>query len=90
VQGALVSVAVLPRSDGMLGTGVVTGRRLGGAVERNRARRVIKAAVRSIADRAPGGADVAILAEAAIAGARMQDVAEELESLLTRAGVIAE
>ena len=88
MEGTLVSVAVLPRGDGALGAGVITGRRLGGAVDRNRARRVIKEALRSVMDRARAGADVAVVAEPGIAGARSQDVAEELEVLLARAGVI--
>jgi ribonuclease P protein component len=66
------------------GTGaaaVIAGRRVGGAVERNRARRVLRAALREVALKER---DVVASALPAIAGARTPAVASELKELLDR------
>lgn len=66
----------------------VAGRRVGGAVERNRARRILRAVWRELAPRIEGGFDVALVARGAIRGARTQELVAEIEGLLTRARVI--
>lgn len=68
---------------------VVAGGKVGGAVERNRARRVIRAALRSAA---PGGLDeqdAVVVARSAIRGAGSDQVAAELRSLLEREAATA-
>jgi ribonuclease P protein component len=70
-----------------LGTGqtaVVAGRKVGGAVQRNRARRVLRAAWPSVAHLVGPNDDVVLVARAAIAGARTQDLVTELTELLQR------
>ena len=59
----------------------VAGRRVGGAVERNRARRILRAAWRQIADR-DKDTDVVLVAREAIRGARTQDLMDEMTDLL--------
>jgi ribonuclease P protein component len=71
-------------------TAFVVGRRLGGAVPRNRARRVLKAAWREVAPRVREGYDIAFVARGAIRGSKTQDLVAEMEELLTRAGVMEE
>lgn len=88
MAGSLVTVYALPRDDDLVRMGVAAGRRVGGAVIRNRARRLVREAWRGLAGRASTGADLVIVARTEVVGARMQDVAEDLEHLLTRAGVI--
>jgi ribonuclease P protein component len=66
----------------------VAGRRIGGAVLRNRARRILRAAWREVEDRVEDGYDVVVVARAAIVGARSQDLVAEVEELLSRAQVI--
>jgi len=66
----------------------VAGRRVGGAVPRNRARRILKAAWRELAPRVRDGYDLAFVARGAILGSRTQDLVAEMEELLTRAGVM--
>ena len=66
----------------------VAGRRIGGAVLRNRARRILRAAWREVEDKVEDGYDVVVVARAAIAGARSQDLVAEVEELLSRAQVI--
>lgn len=66
----------------------VAGRRVGGAVLRNRARRILRAAWRELAPRVVEGNDVVLVARATIAGARSNELVSEVEELLTRAQVI--
>ncbi len=70
------------------GTGqfaVVAGRRLGGAVERNRARRILRTAWREVA--APSGYDAVLVAREAIRGSHPQELMIEMSSLLRREGI---
>lgn len=66
----------------------VAGRRVGGAVVRNRARRVLRAAWQQLAPRAGGDQDVVLVARAAIRGAKTQDLVTELDELLSDARVL--
>jgi ribonuclease P protein component len=65
----------------------VAGRRVGGAVSRNRARRIMRAAWRALAPRIPGH-DVVLVARASIRGARSPELVAEVEGLLSRAQVM--
>jgi ribonuclease P protein component len=62
----------------------VAGRRLGGAVERNRARRILRAAWRELALSGENTHDVVLVARAAIRGAQTQDLVAEMTDLLRR------
>lgn len=66
----------------------VAGRRVGGAVLRNRARRILRAAWRELAPRIRDGYDVAMVARGAIRGAGTHELIPEVEGLLSRAQVI--
>jgi ribonuclease P protein component len=63
---------------------VVASRRVGGAVERNRARRILREAWREVAPLAADGNDVVIVAREAIRGAKTQDLVAEMTGLLRR------
>jgi ribonuclease P protein component len=65
----------------------VAGRRVGGAVLRNRARRIMRAAWRELAPTVPDGYDVALVARGSIQGARSRDLVTEVDELLSRARV---
>ena len=66
----------------------VCGRRVGGAVDRNRARRILREAWRALAPRVRGGFDIVFVARPAIRGARTQDLLPEAAGALGDAGVI--
>ncbi|MFM7717882.1 MAG: ribonuclease P protein component [Actinomycetota bacterium] len=68
-------------------TAFVAGRRVGGAVVRNRARRVLRAAWREIAPDVRPGLNVALVARAGIRGAKTEELVTEMRELLARAGV---
>lgn len=63
---------------------LVAGKRIGGAVERNRARRILRAALREVAPRGIEEQDVVLVAREAIRGARTQDLITEMTELLGR------
>jgi ribonuclease P protein component len=85
--GRLMVLYVLPRGTG-LRSGFTAGRRIGGAVQRNRARRLMREAWRSLAGRAGPGFDLVFVARTPIVQEGMQEVAAEMAELLGRAGVI--
>ena len=64
----------------------VAGRKIGGAVERNRARRILRAALREVAPRGVANQDVVLVAREDIRGARSGDLIEEMGELLQQAG----
>jgi ribonuclease P protein component len=84
-HGDRVVVFVAPGSGA---AAFVAGRRVGGAVDRNRARRILRAAWRELAPKVRNGYDVALVARGAIRGARTHEVVPEVEALLSRAQVI--
>ena len=65
---------------------LVAGKKIGGAVQRNRARRVLRAAIREVAPRGVEGHDVVLVAREAIRDARTQDLIAEMTELLQRGG----
>jgi ribonuclease P protein component len=68
--------------------GLSTGRRLGGAVIRNRVRRRLREALRVMAPSFQPGWDVLIIARPALVEADHETLVETLRRLLERAGVL--
>ena len=66
----------------------VAGRRVGGAVDRNRARRILRASWRELAPKIRDDYDVALVARRSIRGARTHELVAEVERLLSRAQVM--
>ena len=61
--------------------GITTTKKIGGAVARNRARRVILEAYRLLEPSAPGGLDIVIVARSEAVRVKMQVVQKELDRL---------
>ena len=78
---------VLFVAPGSGGTAVVAARKVGTAVERNRARRILRAAWHEVAPAVPEGHDVVLVARQGIRGAKTQDLVGEMIELLRRAEV---
>ncbi|MBM3823617.1 MAG: ribonuclease P protein component [Verrucomicrobia bacterium] len=80
----------LPRQvPGPSRLGVVTGKRLGIAVERNRARRLLREAFRLIQGEIRVPVDLVLVARQAIREQKLNRVLEELRKALLRAGIRA-
>ena len=61
---------------------------MGGAVERNRARRILRAAWREAAPQAGNDNDIILVAREAIVGAKTQDLVADMTELLRRSEVV--
>lgn len=70
--------------------GVVSSRRVGGAVQRNRARRLLREAYRRNRHRMAGEVDVVLIARRAILDAKWPEIVEDLLGLVRRAGLLKE
>jgi ribonuclease P protein component len=79
VRGDRVVVFLAPGSGDVA---AVAGRRVGGAVERNRARRILKETWRELSPRVGHDEDAVLVARASIRGATTQDLVAEMTELL--------
>jgi len=68
--------------------GLITSRRVGGAVERNRVRRRLRGIVQRVGDRFRPGSWLVVIARAAAANASSEQLEKEWKWLMHRAGLI--
>jgi ribonuclease P protein component len=88
LTGRRVVVHVLG-TDGQTQVAFACSRSVGGAVVRNRGRRLMREAWRVLRPRDTGGHLIMFVARPEIVGAGLQDVVEDLERTLAPAGVIS-
>ena len=84
----LLVLVACPNALDWTRVGVAAGKRLGIAVVRNRAKRLLREAMRQYAPRLRAGWDLILIARVAIVPVKMQDVAAALESLLRQADLV--
>jgi ribonuclease P protein component len=84
----LIVLIALPNDAGYTRVGVAAGRALGGAVQRNQAKRWLRECMRPFMPRMCPGWDVVFLARRPMAQARFQDVQAAIRSLLERAHLL--
>lgn len=70
--------------------GITTSKKIGGAVERNRSRRVIRAAFASVEDSIKGGWDFVFVARSKTSCVKMQEVQSAMIAHLTELGALDE
>ena len=85
----LVTYAMKSRTRGCR-IGITTSKKIGGAVERNRARRVIRAAYASLAPEIQGNWDFVFVARSKTSRVKMQDVLLQMRRQMKALGVIDE
>ena len=68
--------------------GITTSKKIGCAVERNRAKRVIRSAFSQLEDRLNGNYDIVFIARTKTSKVKMQQVLEQMEKQLKALGVI--
>jgi ribonuclease P protein component len=67
----------------------VSGRRVGNAVARNRARRLMREAWRALVPEIRGGFDIVFVARTDVEAAGMRDMLADMRGALDRAGVLS-
>jgi len=87
--GLIANWLVLPPGDTSK-LGVITSRKLGGAVVRNRARRLMREAFRLNQLQLKAPVDLVLVARASIVGKSRQDVERDYLTLLRRADLLKE
>ncbi len=70
--------------------GITAGKKVGGAVERNRSKRVIREAFRALYPEITGSYDLVFVARTRTASVNMNDVAREMRRQLLKLNVICE
>lgn len=83
----LVVLNAAPNGGGSVRCGFVAGKKVGGAVERNRARRLMKEAVRQRLSTVKPGWDLVWIARAGIVGVKLDAVSRAVNDLLWRSKV---
>ncbi len=78
---------VLPKKRGGIRVGITSSKKIGGAVTRNRARRVVRAAAFPLLKDADGSFDIVFVCRAATAGKKSTFVSGVIKNHLARAGV---
>ncbi len=87
VSPALVTYCYKKKYGGVR-IGITTGKKIGGAVERNRCRRIIREAWRQMADKSSGNWDIVFVARVRTAAIKTQELYPYMLSHLKKAGVI--
>ncbi len=78
----------MPGSTGELRIGISAGRTVGTAVERNRAKRLLREAIRPLLPQILSGWDIILLSRKALTDASFADIQAALLSLLQRAHLL--
>lgn len=81
----LVVLVTLPLSEGGLRVGVVAGRALGGAVQRNRAKRLLRESMRKLLPGLKVGWDLILIARQPLLNASLEQIKTALAQLFRRA-----
>lgn len=90
MHGRALVVFTLRSEDLVLRAGFVAGRRVGGAVQRNRARRVMREAYRRLKSLLPRrGIQLVFVARAPCARQSLAQIDREMRELLGRSGILA-
>lgn len=84
----LLVTYVLKRRGNELRIGITAGKKVGGAVQRNRARRVINAAFSQVSPQVAKGHDIVFVARARTPAAKSTEVACVMKRQLEAAGVL--
>ena len=80
----------MPNTTEQVHIGITAGRAVGGAVQRNRAKRVIRAGLQPLMDRISPGWDSVFIGRKPLVDASFSEVQQAIGILLNRAGLVKE
>ena len=81
---------LVPKKRGGICLGITTNKKLGCAVERNRARRIVKAAATNLLKNSNNSFDMVVVCRHAILDKKSTEVEEVLRDHLTKAGYLGD
>ncbi|TAK14106.1 MAG: ribonuclease P protein component [Anaerolineae bacterium] len=84
----LLVLAALPNPGGDLRVAVIAGRGVGGAVQRSRAKRLLRAALQPLLETLPAGHDLTLVARKPILNQTSPQVQNALATCLRKAGLL--
>ena len=84
----MVVLIALPNELGQVRIGVIASRVIGGAVKRNRAKRLIRSAIQGLLPKITVGVDIILLARRPIIKVKSANLEPVIETLLNEAKVI--
>jgi len=84
----LIVLLVSPNDLELTRFGITAGRSVGNAVQRNRSKRLLRAAVNTLFDNISRGFDVVLIARKAVLEVNYQQVEGALKGLLQQAGLL--
>jgi ribonuclease P protein component len=87
VAPAFVAYALKNRSN-KLRLGITVGKKIGGAVQRNRAKRLLTAAFAEVSGRLSLGYDIVLVARTRLLKTKSTEIAASLTKFFTEAGII--
>lgn len=86
----LIVLIVFRTSQPLVRVGVSAGRNVGGAVERNRAKRRMRACLDGLIPRLTPGWDIVLLARKPMVSAKYDEIQAAIETVLKRSGLLLE
>lgn len=87
VEGPVACAVRFDPAGGPPRFGFVTGKKIGNAVKRNRAKRLLRESVRLFEASVPPGAEVVVSARPSISGKSFQEVSAAYQRCLQKAGI---
>ncbi len=85
----LLILASAPHEAGFVRVGLTVGKKVGTAVQRNRAKRLLREAARAVLPRIASGQDIVLIGRPETAASGLAEVSSVLEMLLRRGGLLS-